>query len=458
MSKPRIVAAITLVASVVGCGNSGVEIIDETSEVGSARSAVVNGQTDTGHAAVGLLKLMTGSGYGLCTATLIGSKTVLTAAHCVYGVGSATFTVGGQTYSVTKMQAHPSYSNQILNANDVAVVTLAQAVTSVTPLALDKAAPQSGQSITIVGFGITNSGLSDSGTKRVAQNTISSVKTQYFSYSGAGGGTGNTCQGDSGGPTLRSEGGKEIVVGVHSTATYPCGAGGNDMRVDYFYSWIAGEAGGDLGAPDTTAPSVTIQEPTANATLGPSFAVKATATDAGGSGLASVKLLVDGALRETQTQSPASFSLSGLAAGAHVLKIDAQDKAGNVGSSTVSITVKTSSSAPPSNPPANPAAPGSYGGTCTRSSDCQSNLCIADSYTGNSYCSQLCGGGTSCPSGSDCVSAGAKSVCALGSSSGADAEEGGELLGSCALGGAGPVSALWPFALLALLARRRRRA
>ena len=61
---------------------------------------ITDGQSDTGHLSVGKLS----SGGAACTATLIGSRTVLTAGHCV-GY-SATFTIGGTKYYSQAVYRH----------------------------------------------------------------------------------------------------------------------------------------------------------------------------------------------------------------------------------------------------------------------------------------------------------------------------------------------------------------
>jgi V8-like Glu-specific endopeptidase len=452
------------------CGN-GIELLEVAAEPGQRQSAIVSGQTDGGHAAVGLLKTVKGSLKGICTATLVGSKTVLTAAHCVDGVSSATFKVGGKTYYATKAAKHGSYVKGVLNAYDVAVVVLAQQVTGVAPASLSKTPPQPGQGITVVGYGITKSGLTDSGTKRSAKNAISKVYTQYFRYSGSGGGAGNVCQGDSGGPTFRQEGGKEMLIGVHSTASVPCGAAGNDMRVDHFYSWIEAQAAGDLGG-DTTPPSVTITEPATGAapTLSSGdITVKVTATDnSGGSGVASVKLFVDGALRETLTASPATFILTGLSVGTHDLRADAADRAGNVGTALVTITVKAlepkfpppPGTAPDPGQSSKPPVPGSFGASCLDAGDCDSGLCAADSHTGTSYCTRACTAQDPCPVGAECIPTGNENVCAMKNTGGQNAVpgvDGDVLIGSCAVSSTRPLDVWWPLLMLLVVGLWRRR-
>ena len=151
-----IVSALGLL-SLVACG-SGVEII--TGEQLDHRSGpIVNGQEDSGHPAVGLLRSGNGNYYNsMCTATLVGKKTVLSAAHCVQNKSAAVFKVGGKSYQAAKIIQHPSYSWSKLNAYDVAVIILSQPVSGVKPYAISKKPPVVGDALTIVGFGITKAG------------------------------------------------------------------------------------------------------------------------------------------------------------------------------------------------------------------------------------------------------------------------------------------------------------
>lgn len=91
--------------------------------------------------------------------------------------------------------------------------------------------------------------------------------------------------------------------------------------------------------PDTTAPVVAITAPGAGATVSGTVAVSATATDS--VGVTKVELFVDGVLNGTDTAAPYAFSwnTTGSSNGVHALQVAATDAAGNVGHSTVSVTV-----------------------------------------------------------------------------------------------------------------------
>ncbi len=241
MRTPRsqgLTLSIALLLSLAACG--GEELLAH------GEQAIVNGQKDTGHPAVGRIDF----DNGLCTGTLIGQRTVLTAAHCLEGAKSATFTLGQSVYAAAQLIGHPSYDPQAVT-NDVALLVLAKSVVGVSPMPLATRPPALGESITLVGFGDTASGADNAGTKRVAANKVSWLGSQTFSFSGSSGSRGNICQGDSGGPSLRTLGGSEYCLGIHSTASAVCGGEGNDVRVDVFFSWIANAAKNDLAPPES---------------------------------------------------------------------------------------------------------------------------------------------------------------------------------------------------------------
>jgi hypothetical protein len=96
-------------------------------------------------------------------------------------------------------------------------------------------------------------------------------------------------------------------------------------------------------AADTTAPTVSISSPVGGATMSGTVSITASAAD--NSGVASVELYVDGALKSRSTSSPYIFSLDTtlLANGSHALLAKAYDGAGNQATSApVSVSVSNS--------------------------------------------------------------------------------------------------------------------
>jgi uncharacterized repeat protein (TIGR02059 family) len=97
--------------------------------------------------------------------------------------------------------------------------------------------------------------------------------------------------------------------------------------------------------PDTTAPTVTITSPLANAYLSGTFTIVATATD--NVGVVSATLYVDGASQGVDPTQPYSFSLNTtlFTETAHTLVVTAIDAAGNTGTSS-SVVVNFDNTVP----------------------------------------------------------------------------------------------------------------
>lgn len=211
---------------------------------------IVNGTTDMGDPEVPIVVFEFNEGgvwYGsICTGTLIGPRTVITAAHCAdtstrnhqvyfgynpYGASDPTF-LG--LFDVTVKQHHPSWNPSDLGAgNDVALLLL-DAEPPVTPKPINRMGITSshlGDAIRIVGFGITGPGDMTNPIKRQANTTLDDFN---FNLIVDGTGTSNTCQGDSGGPHFMNFGAGEVLVGVTSFGDPDCAMYAGSGRVDFF--------------------------------------------------------------------------------------------------------------------------------------------------------------------------------------------------------------------------------
>lgn len=233
-------------------------------EPGTLEAEIVNGTIDNGHLQVVQVNPQ-GFNDHHCTGTLIGSRTVLTAAHCVNRNGTpyATMVVSGlmrlydlefrrwytEPYSFTGTAvSHPSYryNSTWYIGSDVAVIRLNDTVQGVTPAALATNV-YAGMALTLVGYGGT--AVSDANwgtTKRWGSNTVDSTDATHLYFDGATGTEAATCSGDSGGPAFGGGYSSNCVAGVtrgqlNSTYSTACTENGGvfvHTRVDNVAAWI----------------------------------------------------------------------------------------------------------------------------------------------------------------------------------------------------------------------------
>ncbi len=196
-----------------------------------------------------------------CSGTLIGCQTFLTAGHCVVDdLNPNHYTVFFQHagfFSVTSIALHPDFDFPV---GDVAVLKLASAVNGIRPTPMNTtAAPATGLSGTIVGFGRTGGVNQDYGIKRVGSvrtatctNGVSGTTSVCWNFNpplGTAGTNSNTCNGDSGGPLFIDFGAGARVAGVTSGGNVDnCVPSDNsfDANVFFYRSWIQDQGGTDL--------------------------------------------------------------------------------------------------------------------------------------------------------------------------------------------------------------------
>ncbi len=465
---------VTILVLGIGCGGS--EGIDVEHHTGLKQAAIVNGISTTDYPAVGMIQIGNG---GLCTGTLVGQRTVITAAHCLQPGASYWFMVGGGSYQANSAHAHPNWSTYTLT-NDIALLLLSQAP-DVPSMPVATSAPSVGQEITLVGFGVTGETQEDAGIKRVATNTINDLDSARFSFAGSGAGTGSTCFGDSGGPAFATLGGKVVQIGVTSSGQAPCGTLAYDTRVDAYEGWLNDTADGDLNrgastpTPSDVNPEVMILSPSAGATVSSVVTVTATITD--DEGILRGELAVDGQLVSTLQAAPFNFSAT-LNPGTHTMRVTGFDGEGNHGMAEVVVMVGATDPTDPNPDPEDPGVispnPGAegpvareYGSPCSGPEDCNSGMCAEDPGFIGKYCTAACVPDSSpCPMGAGCypTTTNQSFVCgapqatlpivpiSMGQSSEAD-----RLIGGCSVGGGKAKPSVWMLILGLLFFRRRRR-
>ena len=177
------------------------------------------------------------SSGGLCSASLIAPRVVLTAKHCVQNpgrsapvasqliVGTGNYAGRGRGYRAQEVFTTPGVWNEdsrtglsgALIGVDVAVIVLNSPVEGVTPLPILRTDPRAlrGQPFTACGFGLIPGG--DSGVKYTAMGNVEAVNSSIIYV-------GNIiCQGDSGGPMILADGSVGGVVSFGNGTT--CGTG-----------------------------------------------------------------------------------------------------------------------------------------------------------------------------------------------------------------------------------------
>jgi MYXO-CTERM domain-containing protein len=230
---------------------------------------IVNGSTTQDYEPVGaILQIYNNQGGAFCSGTLVATKYVITAAHCVTAAKDAEkqgwdiwFMVGHDVYKdsgwidyaeVKNMWYHSGYSDNSSNINDdIGVLELKTKITSVPTMPVNQTSPKnnwSGDPVTYVGFGITDDDKDDGGKKRTVDVPFYTYDSSFiYTYSGDSGTIYNICSGDSGGAALMELGGETKLVGANSfgfniNGGQPdCnkrGAAAGATRIDAYWSWL----------------------------------------------------------------------------------------------------------------------------------------------------------------------------------------------------------------------------
>lgn len=170
-----------------------------------------------------------GQVVGTCTGTIIGPRSILTAAHCVdEGVGSVRVwlgVVGDQEIVAQSFVGWPNYTFNNPSSYDVAVVTMAQDLPRTPVSILTSRDGRVGETAIIAGWGRDQS--NDSTSLRAGSTVLSGVSSALLQTIFAPPSS-SVCSGDSGGPIFLLEGGVWAQAGITSaTSTFACNEGTN---------------------------------------------------------------------------------------------------------------------------------------------------------------------------------------------------------------------------------------
>lgn len=214
----------------------------------------------------------------ICTGTLVEDDLILTAAHCLRGIGSANdirifngLSLNTPGVVATNFGMHPDFDVEATrDAFDFGFISINEGSLDATPIPVvtdqqewDEIEPTLGQdgAVVLVGYGLDpdappNSNL---GIKRFVETRVRDFTGSGFEFVAGGDGK-DSCEGDSGGPALaRNADGEFRLIGITARGSDPCGKGGFYGVPYHALAWVSeaierplcGESCGECNCLDT---------------------------------------------------------------------------------------------------------------------------------------------------------------------------------------------------------------
>jgi secreted trypsin-like serine protease len=208
-----------------------------------------------------------------CTGALVGPRWVITAGHCFKNINGThvsrlvarltTATAGRTDLSGTAGHKVKVVAVRQSPTTDVALARLAEPITDIVPVRLNRKAPKVGTIVRLAGYGRTVDGDPSSLATHLqtGQFKVASLTRAYVGMRGhAPRSTTSPCSQDSGGPYFAQQGGDVVLVSVVSHGP-SCPHAKVDLsgRIDTIAGWITGIIG--RPAPSTKAPRTPSKAP-----------------------------------------------------------------------------------------------------------------------------------------------------------------------------------------------------
>lgn len=244
-------------------------VLAAVSHAGEPDAGIVGGQPEPGFdTAVSLGADILGDRVSLCTANLITTRILLTAAHCTDFIPPELLAAAGRAYvgadideaeyalELVDLAVHPDYVELDNDAGtvgeyDISVVVLAEDA-PIRPmwLRLEPITEAAiGAELTSIGFGLDEANVS--GVKRSAVLTLDELDDYFLlSSSYTNPNQANICSGDSGGPQVAQVDGRWEQWGVHSWGDSACRTRSGSTRVDTSLEWILDQIEAEHGTRD----------------------------------------------------------------------------------------------------------------------------------------------------------------------------------------------------------------